>query len=110
MSGNGGYPLEPFSIESLTKEGVDLLFLATPHELSRSLVPEIVRAGIRVIDLSGAWRIRADEHRAIYGFEDRDAQAAGEAMDSAVYGLPELHPIRSEARPWWRIRGATRPR
>jgi N-acetyl-gamma-glutamyl-phosphate reductase len=91
MSGNGGYPLEPFSIESLTKEGVDLLFLATPHELSRSLVPEIVRAGIRVIDLSGAWRIRADEHRAIYGFEDRDAQAAGEAMDSAVYGLPELH-------------------
>jgi N-acetyl-gamma-glutamyl-phosphate reductase len=91
ISGNGGYPLEPFSIEALKKEGVDLLFLATPHELSRSLVPEIVRDGIRVIDLSGAWRIRADEHRAIYGFEDRDAQAAGEAMDRAVYGLPELH-------------------
>jgi N-acetyl-gamma-glutamyl-phosphate reductase len=91
LSGNGGYPLEPFSIEKLKQAGVDLLFLATPHDLSRSLVPEIVRAGIRVIDLSGAWRLRAEEHRAVYGFEDHDAQLADEVMDQAVYGLPELH-------------------
>ena len=31
MCGNGGYPLEPFSIEKLKHAGVDLLFLATPH-------------------------------------------------------------------------------
>ncbi len=91
LSGNGGYPLEAFSVEKLREKGVDLLFLATPHELSRSLVPEIVRAGIRVIDLSGAWRLRAEEHRAVYKFEDQDAAVAGEIMDSAVYGLPELH-------------------
>jgi N-acetyl-gamma-glutamyl-phosphate reductase len=91
LKGNGGYPLEPFSIEKLKQAGVDLLFLATPHELSRSLVPEIVRAGIRVIDLSGAWRLRAGEHRAVYGFEDQDATLANEVMDQAVYGLPELH-------------------
>jgi N-acetyl-gamma-glutamyl-phosphate reductase len=91
LSGNGGYPLEPFSIERLKQAGVDLLFLATPHELSRSLVPEVVRTGIRVIDLSGAWRLRAEQHRAVYGFEDSDAKVASEVMDSAVYGLPELH-------------------
>jgi N-acetyl-gamma-glutamyl-phosphate reductase len=91
LSGNGGYPLEPFSIAGLKRAGVDLLFLATPHELSRSLVPEVVRAGIRVIDLSGAWRLHAEEHRAVYGFKDSDAKAASDVMASAVYGLPELH-------------------
>src|SRR5437899_4518637 len=90
LSGNGGYPLEPFSIEKLKQAGVDLLFLATPHELSRSLVPEIIRAGIRVVDLSGAWRLRRLEHRSIYGFDDADVKAAHEAASKAVYGLPEL--------------------
>jgi N-acetyl-gamma-glutamyl-phosphate reductase len=91
LSGNGGYALEPFSIERLKQAGVDLLFLATPHELSRSLVPEIVGQGIRVVDLSGAWRLRNEEHRAVYGFTDADTKAAVEVMKQAVYGLPELH-------------------
>jgi N-acetyl-gamma-glutamyl-phosphate reductase len=99
LSGNGGYPLEPFSIEKLKQSGVDLLFLATPHELSRSLVPEVVGAGIRVIDLSGAWRLRMDEHRAVYGFEDRDAKVANAIMDCAVYGLPELHDVEIATAP-----------
>ena len=93
LSGNGGYPLESFSIEKVKRAGVDLLFLATPHELSRSLVPDVLKAGIRVIDLSGAWRLRQAEHRAIYQFEDKDAALASEIMDVAVYGLPELHPV-----------------
>lgn len=91
LSGNGGYPLEPFSIEKLTHAGVDLLFLATPHELSRSLVPEVIRAGIRVIDLSGAWRLSRPEHQSVYGFDDADVKAAHETASRAVYGLPELH-------------------
>lgn len=99
LSGNGGYPLEPFSIEKLKQAGVDLLFLATPHDLSRTLVPEIVRAGIRVIDLSGAWRLRTASHRAVYGFEDYDSKMAHEVMDQAVYGLPELHDADIAAAP-----------
>jgi N-acetyl-gamma-glutamyl-phosphate reductase len=91
LSGNGGYPMEPFSIAKLKQAGVDLLFLATPHELSRRLVPDVLREGIRVIDLSGAWRLRREEHRAVYGFDDADVKAAHEAMQHAVYGLPELH-------------------
>src|SRR4051794_6682484 len=40
LSGNGSYPLEPLSWPSLKQKSIDLLFLATPHEVSRSLVPE----------------------------------------------------------------------
>jgi len=97
LSGNGGYPLEPFSIDRLKKEGVSLLFLATPHELSRSVVPQVVRQGIRVIDLSGAWRLRDGEHRAVYGFEDHDPAAADDIIKQAVYGLSELHPAEVAA-------------
>ena len=58
LSGNGGYPLKPLSWSALKDQGVKLLFLATPHEASRTLVPEAVANGLRVIDLSGAWRIK----------------------------------------------------
>ncbi len=91
LSGNGGYALEPFSVGRLKQAGVDLLFLATPHELSRTLVPEVIQQGIHVIDLSGAWRLQKKENRAVYGFEDRDVDAANKVMKQAVYGLPELH-------------------
>lgn len=91
LSGNGGYPLQPLSWESLKKQGVELLFLATPHEVSRVLVPEAVEQGIRVIDLSGAWRLKQEQHRAIYGFKDEDSVTAADLTEKAVYGLPELH-------------------
>ncbi len=89
LSGNGSYPLEPFSWSKL--EGVDLLFMSTPHEVSREWIPEAVRRGLRVIDLSGAWRLRQPEHRAIYGFSDAEPQVAATLTETAVYGLPELH-------------------
>ena len=91
LSGNGSYPLEPLSWPSLKQKGVDLLFLATPHEVSRALVPEAVAQGIRVVDLSGAWRLKQAQHRAIYGFKDEDAVTAAELTEKAVYGLPELN-------------------
>jgi len=91
LSGNGTYPLEPLNWASLKKQGVQLLFLATPHEVSRALVPEAVAEGIRVIDLSGAWRLKQAQHRAVYGFKDEDAATAAELTEKAVYGLPELN-------------------
>src|SRR5262249_42598978 len=57
IAGNGGYPLCPLSWATLESEGVDLVFLATPHESSRNLAPEALARGMRVIDLSGAWRL-----------------------------------------------------
>jgi N-acetyl-gamma-glutamyl-phosphate reductase len=94
LSGNGGYPLHSLSWPALKQQGVHLLFLATPHEVSRSVVPEAIAQGLRVIDLSGAWRLKQDQHRAIYGFEDSDAATAAALTDRAVYGLPELNSDR----------------
>jgi N-acetyl-gamma-glutamyl-phosphate reductase len=91
VSGNGDHALKAFSWEMLRQQGVELLFLATPHEVSRDMVPEAMDRGLRVIDLSGAWRLKQQEHRAVYQFADRDSGKAGATMDRAVYGLPELH-------------------
>jgi N-acetyl-gamma-glutamyl-phosphate reductase len=94
LSGNGGYPLHPLAWPTLKQQGVQLLFLATPHEVSRTLVPEAIAQGIRVVDLSGAWRLKREQHRAIYGFQDADATTASRLTDNAVYGLPELNAER----------------
>jgi N-acetyl-gamma-glutamyl-phosphate reductase len=90
-NGSSGVRVEPFSWELLKERGVDLLFLATPHEQSRSWVPEALARGLRVVDLSGAWRLRQPENRAIYGFHDADAALADRVQTRSVYGLPELH-------------------
>jgi N-acetyl-gamma-glutamyl-phosphate reductase len=91
LSGNGGYPLQSLSWPALKQKGIELLFLATPHEASRALVPEAIAQSLRVIDLSGAWRLKQEAHRAVYQFQDADAKAASELTDTAVYGLPELN-------------------
>src|SRR5579863_4469477 len=90
FSGNGSYPLQPLSWPALKQQGVELLFLATPHDASRSIVPEAVGQGLRVIDLSGAWRLKENQNRAVYGFTDADSLTAAELTEKAVYGLPEL--------------------
>jgi N-acetyl-gamma-glutamyl-phosphate reductase len=94
LSGNGGYPLRPLSWSGLKQQGVELLFLATPHDVSRKLAPEGMAHGIRVIDLSGAWRLKQEQHRTIYGFQDDDSVASAELTAKAVYGLPELNADR----------------
>jgi N-acetyl-gamma-glutamyl-phosphate reductase len=91
LSGNGGYPLRTLAWPELKRQGVEVLFLATPHEASRALVPEAVAHGLRVIDLSGAWRLKQQRHRATYSFQDDDAVKAAELTEKAVYGLPELN-------------------
>jgi len=88
--GNGHLRVYPFDWQKLTESGVDVLFLATPHETSREWAPEALKRGIRVIDLSGAWRLKHEANRAIYGFHDANPAVAGQVSNAAVYGLPEL--------------------
>jgi N-acetyl-gamma-glutamyl-phosphate reductase len=83
--------VERFSWERIDRAGVDVLFLCTPHEVSRRLVPEAIERGSRVVDLSGAWRLKEASNRAVYGFEDGDAATASLLDATAVYGIPELH-------------------
>ncbi|WP_242392309.1 N-acetyl-gamma-glutamyl-phosphate reductase [Anaeromyxobacter oryzisoli] len=70
-------------------EGADaeIAFLATPASVSAELAPKLLARGVRVVDLSGAFRL-ADlaAYPAWYGF----AHPAPELLAEARYGLPEL--------------------
>lgn len=92
----GSLMVQPFSWELLDDLGVEVLFLATPHELSRERVPQARKRGLRVIDLSGAWRLEDASNRDVYGFQDEGSETASETQSEAVYGIPELH--RNEIR------------
>jgi N-acetyl-gamma-glutamyl-phosphate reductase len=86
----------PFSWERIVDSGIEVLFLATPHEQSREWVPEAIEQGIKVIDLSGAWRLKDPGNRAVYRLTDLNPAHATELQAEAVYGCPELH--RNEIR------------
>jgi N-acetyl-gamma-glutamyl-phosphate reductase len=103
MDNNGSAALKivPFSWELLKARGVKVLFLATPHEQSREWAPKALEQGLRVIDLSGAWRLKAGTNRAVYKFVDDHEKNGGHhraaaVQAKAVYGSPELH--RNEIR------------
>src|SRR6516162_7101688 len=49
---------EAFSIERLKSFSPDAVVLATEHELSMHLVPELLDRGYRVVDMSGAFRLK----------------------------------------------------
>ena len=65
--------------------GCDLVFLATPHELSAELAPALVAIGTAVVDLSGAFRLDAATFEQWYGMAHPAPQLA-----PAVYGMAEL--------------------
>jgi N-acetyl-gamma-glutamyl-phosphate reductase len=70
-------------------EGVEaeVAFLATPAEVSLELAPKLLARGVRVVDLSGAFRLGdAALYPRWYGF----AHAAPALLAEARYGLPEL--------------------
>jgi N-acetyl-gamma-glutamyl-phosphate reductase len=82
----GAYSSESFSIEALIASGAEVAFLATPNETSAEVVPHLVDAGIKVIDLSGAFRLGEPSlYPSWYGF----AHSRPELLGEAVYGLTE---------------------
>lgn len=85
------HQLLPFSWPRLLDLGIEVLLLATPHEQSREWVPQAIRHGIKVIDLSGAWRLHDGRNREVYKLHDADPALAAQLQSEAVYGCPELH-------------------
>jgi N-acetyl-gamma-glutamyl-phosphate reductase len=88
---NNAHAVEPFDWNRLSDAGIEILFMATPHEQSREWVPEAIERGFRVIDLSGAWRLKEDRNRDVYKLHDADTGTAAELQREAVFGCPELH-------------------
>jgi N-acetyl-gamma-glutamyl-phosphate reductase len=65
----------------------ELFFTAVPHQTAMSIVPELLEAGKKVIDLSADFRISDSR---VYE-EWYQPHTAKQYLEKAVYGLPELH-------------------
>jgi N-acetyl-gamma-glutamyl-phosphate reductase len=77
----------PSTAASVVEAHIDLVFLATPPEVSMELAPAMLDAGARDVDLSGAFRLRdAAAYKHWYGEE----HTAPGLLKEAVYGLPEF--------------------
>jgi N-acetyl-gamma-glutamyl-phosphate reductase len=65
----------------------DIVFLALPHGVSMKIVPEFIRAGKKVIDLSADYRLRdLKTYETWYG-----KHSSAKFIKDAVYGIPELY-------------------
>jgi len=81
-------PVRATSIDEVAALKPDAVFLATPHEASLDLAPELLHRGLNVFDLSGGFRLKdASLYPKFYGFEHTHPQV----LAAAVYGLPELN-------------------
>jgi N-acetyl-gamma-glutamyl-phosphate reductase len=93
VSGPSGLPAEhmlrqiPATAEAALAEKIEIVFLATPAEVSMGLAPALLAAGTRVVDLSGAFRLRTAENYARWYREPHTQPAL---LAEAVYGLPEF--------------------
>lgn len=77
--------LQPADVEKLAKE-VDIVFTATPSGVAMKLAPQLLDKGVKVIDLSGDYRIiNQDVYEKWYGIEAADRHL----LNKAVYGLTE---------------------
>jgi len=66
----------------------DLVFLALPHTVSFTIVPQLLKAGKRVIDLSADYRLEDTKvYEKFYCVKHNDHAN----LKKAVYGLPELY-------------------
>jgi N-acetyl-gamma-glutamyl-phosphate reductase len=81
-------PLRTVSLDDIKASPAGTAFLATPHEFSAEVAPALIDAGLRVVDLSGAFRFRgADTFTSWYKLPAPHATRLSEA----VYGLPEFY-------------------
>lgn len=101
LGGASGPSAEAYTFEALAAGEPDVVFLATPNETSAEVAEGILALGAKVIDISGAFRLRsAADYPKWYGF----THPSPALLDEAVYGLtewcgPELAGARLVANP-----------
>ncbi|MDQ2842190.1 MAG: N-acetyl-gamma-glutamyl-phosphate reductase [Acidobacteriota bacterium] len=74
--------------DAIRQERLDVVLLATPAEVSLELTGAILDAGAKVIDLSGAFRLRDGE---TYSRWYKERHTRPDLLAEAVYGLPEFY-------------------
>lgn len=75
--------ITPLDVDALVREA-ELVFLALPDQVAAEMGPRLLAAGIRVVDLSGAFRLRDQSSRGRWYPETR------EMPKGVAYGLTEL--------------------
>jgi N-acetyl-gamma-glutamyl-phosphate reductase len=78
----------PVEFPALADAGLAGVFFATPPEVSMDLAPKFLAAGVPVVDLSGAFRLRTPANYQKWYKEEHTAAAL---LGDAVYGLPEFY-------------------
>src|SRR6186997_914271 len=69
-------------------KGCDVALLALPHKVTAAKVPELIAAGVKIIDMSGDFRLRdAAVYEKFYGAKHPHPELLG----TFVYGLPEVN-------------------
>jgi N-acetyl-gamma-glutamyl-phosphate reductase len=64
----------------------DLAFLALPHKTAMGFAKELLKLGVKVVDLSADYRLELEAYEEFYcSHEDKDN------LKNAVYGLPEIY-------------------
>ncbi len=69
-------------------KGCDIALLALPHKVTAAKVPELLELGVKIVDMSGDFRLRSkDDYKKFYGVTHPHPDLLG----TFVYGLPELN-------------------
>lgn len=82
-----GYALESMDFNAICADS-DIVFTCLPHGTSGEVVPELLKGGVRVIDLSADFRYNnANVYEAWY----KTAHKAKHLLKQSVYGMPEIY-------------------
>lgn len=76
------------SIKNVKDRDLEVVFLALPHGVSMDFVKTYRKAGFKIIDLSGDFRLQSPE---VYEQWYKKSHVFREGFQSAVYGIPELY-------------------
>ncbi len=66
----------------------DVVFFATPHGVAMSMAPDLIRRGVRVIDLGADFRIK---DVSLWSQWYKLEHTCPDLVEMAVYGLPEVN-------------------
>ncbi len=86
MAGRVNLTCEELVVEQVCDKA-DIVFLALPHQLPMTLVPEFIKRNVRVVDLSADFRFN---DAAVYA-SAYQPHTAGDLLERAVYGLSEIY-------------------
>ncbi len=85
--GHSGPRRLPCTPDAVRSAGLAAVFLATPADVAMELAPALLETGVKVIDLSAAFRLGTAEH---YQRWYKEPHTQPGLLAEAVYGLPEF--------------------